>query len=204
MRLRCTGRATGPSASSLFSDAGAIVSPGRRGALVILWYMGLATLIVYVTLGRRRIDYRYVLIGAVAPDAFDAVVGLALFGDATQRRIGHSLTAVVVIAVVIVLALRGERRLAVFGLAVGWLLHLVGDGMWSWPRTFLWPAFGADFAIGPAMPVSTDAFIEPLDHIATWTKELFGAAVLLWFGVAFRLAEVERLRLFLRDGYLRP
>jgi membrane-bound metal-dependent hydrolase YbcI (DUF457 family) len=195
---------TGPSASSLFSDAVVIVSPAPRGPLVILWYMGLATLIVYVTLGRRRIDYRYVLIGAVAPDALDAVVGLALFGDATHRRIGHSLTAVVVIAVAIILAFRGERRLAVFGLAVGWLLHLVGDGMWSWPRTFLWPAFGPEFGAGPAMPVSTDAFIEPLDHVATWTKELVGAVLLLWFWVAFRLGETGRLRLFLRDGYLRP
>jgi hypothetical protein len=166
--------------------------------------MGLAVLVVYVTLGRRRIDYRYVLIGAVAPDVVDALVGVTVFDGPSQKRIGHSLLTVVVLALAIVIAFEGERRLAVFGLAVGWLLHLVGDGMWNAPRTFLWPAFGTDFARGPGIPVSVGPLIDPLEHLATWGKEVFGLAVLLWFWVAFRLGHDGRFRLFLRDGYLRP
>ena len=166
--------------------------------------MGLAALVVYVTLGRRRIDYRFVLIGAVAPDVVDALLGVTVFEGPSQRRIGHSLLAVVVLAVAIGVVFHGERRLAVFGLAVGWLLHLVGDGMWNAPRTFLWPAFGTEFARAPGTPLSVDQFTDPADNLATWAKELFGLAVLVWFWVAFRLGSAGRFRLFLRDGHLRP
>ena len=166
--------------------------------------MGLAALVVYVTLGRRRIDYRFVLIGAVAPDVVDALLGVTVFDGPSEKRIGHSLLSVIVIAVAIVLTFDGERRLAVFGIAVGWLLHLVGDGMWNAPRTFLWPAFGTEFARAPGTPISGRPFADPMDNLATWGKELFGLAVLLWFWVAFRLGTDGRFRLFLRDGYLRP
>ena len=166
--------------------------------------MGLAALVVYVTLGRRRIDYRFVLIGAVAPDVVDALLGVTVFDGPSEKRIGHSLLSVIVIAVAIVLTFDGERRLAVFGIAVGWLLHLVGDGMWNAPRTFLWPAFGTEFARAPGTPISGRPFADPMDNLWTWGKELFGLAVLLWFWVAFRLGSDGRFRLFLRDGYLRP
>ncbi len=166
--------------------------------------MGLAALVVYVTLGRRRIDYRFVLIGAVAPDIVDALLGVTVFDGPSEKRIGHSLLSVIVIAVAIVVAFDGERRLAVFGVAVGWLLHLVGDGMWNAPRTFLWPAFGTEFARAPGTPIFGRPFGDPMDNLGTWGKELFGLAVLLWFWVAFRLGSDGRFRLFLRDGYLRP
>jgi LexA-binding, inner membrane-associated putative hydrolase len=166
--------------------------------------MGLAALVVYVTLGRRRIDYRFVLIGAVAPDIVDALLGVTVFDGPSEKRIGHSLLSVIVIAVAIVVAFDGERRLAVFGVAVGWLLHLVGDGMWNAPRTFLWPAFGTEFARAPGTPIFERPFGDPMDNLGTWGKELFGLAVLLWFWVAFRLGSDGRFRLFLRDGYLRP
>jgi inner membrane protein len=166
--------------------------------------MGLAALIVYVTLGRRRIDYRFVLLGAVLPDAVDAVLRLFVFGGSSGRWIAHSLLAAIVATVAIVVIFRGERRLAVFGLGVGWLLHLVGDGMWNAPKTFLWPAFGTDFASGPREPYSIDLFVHPLDHLSTWAGEVVGLLILVWFWVAFRLGQSGRARTFLRDGYLRP
>lgn len=169
---------------------------------MILWHLGTAAALVYLTLGRRRIDYRFVLLGALLPDVVDAVYGAIVFGDAGVRRVAHSLLIVVAVALVVIVGLRGERRLALFGVPVGWLLHLVADGMWDAPRTFLWPAFGTAF----------DAVREPYsweilrlwEHPLLWGKEVIGAAILVWFWVAFRLGEHERARLFLRDGYLRP
>jgi inner membrane protein len=171
---------------------------------VILWHMGVAALIVYVTLGRRRIDYRYVLLGAVLPDAVDGVLGIFWFEGPSGRWVAHSLVAMVVVAVAIILGLRAERRLAAFGLAVGWLLHLVADGMWSAPETFYWPAFGTEFAGAPAEPYSGDLLTNPLDHVGTWGGEVAGALILAWFWVAFRLGEQGRFRMFMGDGYLRP
>ena len=171
---------------------------------MIMWHMGVATLIVYATLGRRRIDYRFILLGAILPDFVDGALGLFLFDGSSGRWVAHSILAVVVVTVMIVGGLRGERRLAVFGLSVGWLLHLVGDGMWQAPLTFLWPAFGTEFSATPREPYSWDLLLDPFAHALTWGGELVGLAVLAWFVVAFRLREPDRRRTFLRDGYLRP
>ena len=166
--------------------------------------MGVAALITYVTLGRRRIDYRFILLGAVLPDLVDGFLGLFLFDGPAGRWIAHSLLAVIFVAVLIILGLRGERRLAFFGIAVGWLLHLVADGMWQAPFTFFWPAFGLEFSDTPAEPYSVDLVTHPLEHLSTWGAELVGVAILAWFWVAFRMGEGDRLRLWLKDGYLRP
>lgn len=171
---------------------------------MILWHLGIGAALVYVTLGRRRIDYRYVLAGAVAPDVIDGLLGLVVFDGPVGRWIAHSLVAVVVVAVAVVIGLRGVRRLAVFGFPVGWLTHLVADGMWRAPFTFLWPAFGDRFSATPAEPYSWDVLTDPFDHLATWGGELLGALILLWFYVAFELGRDDRLKLFLKDGYLRP
>ena len=168
-----------------------------------LWHLGVGAAIVYVTLGRRRIDYRFVLIGAVLPDVIDTPLS-AVLGWQAGRGIAHALLGPAALMALVVLVFRGERRLAWFGLPVGWLTHLVADGMWSSPRTFFWPAFGSRFDTSPAEPYSVALVAHPLAHWTTWAGELVGLAILAWFWVAFRLGEKGRLGLFLTDGYLRP
>ncbi|MEA2453676.1 MAG: hypothetical protein QOG04_2386, partial [Actinomycetota bacterium] len=46
---------------------------------MIFWHMGAAAVIVYVTLGRSRIDYRWILIGAVTPDVIDGVLSATVY-----------------------------------------------------------------------------------------------------------------------------
>lgn len=166
--------------------------------------MGIAVAIVYVTLGRRRIDYRFILLGAVVPDVIDTVLNVTVCHDPAGRSISHTLLAPIVVTVAILLFFRGERRIRVFGLGVGWLLHLVGDGMWQAPKTFLWPAFGTHFATQPPEPYSWDLLAHPLSHLSTWGGELVGLAILVWFAIAFDLFDRDRFRTFLKDGYLRP
>ena len=165
--------------------------------------MGVAAVIVYVTLGRARIDYRWILIGAIAPDLVDGALGLVVYHGATGRGVAHSVLAVVVVAVAVLLLTRGQRRLSMFGLAVGWLLHLVADGMWAAPETFLWPAFGSSFAAAPAEPYSWDLFVHPLDHLAVWAGELAGIVALIYLAAAFELGDEARRKRFLEDGLLR-
>lgn len=164
--------------------------------------MGIAAAIVYVTIGRRRVDYRFILLGAVLPDVIDGV-GCLFYGCGGGRGVAHSLLADVAVTVLIILLLRGETRLAVFGIGVGWLLHLVADGMWDAPKTFFWPVAGTGFAATPAEPYSWDLFTDPLSHLGTWGGELAGVALLAWFYVAFGLGDPARRSRFLRDGHLR-
>ena len=171
---------------------------------MILWHLGVTALIVYVTLGRRRIDYRFILLGAILPDLVDGVLGLFLFDGPAGRWVAHSILAVVVVSLAIIVGLKGETRLSVFGIGVGWLVHLVADGMWAAPQTFLWPAFGTGFSDAPAEPYSWDLLLDPLSHVGTWAAELAGLAILAWFWVAFEMGRGDRFRLFLSDGYLRP
>lgn len=169
---------------------------------MILWHAGLAAAITYFTLGRRRIDYRFVLLGAIAPDLIDGALSRWAFPEWHGRGISHSMLAVVVVAVLILVTTGGSRRLSLFGLAVGWLLHLVGDAMWDLPRTFLWPAFGGEFADAPE-PYSWALFTRPQDHIPAWVGEFVGVVLLSWFWIAFELGRGGRGRRFLRDGQLR-
>ena len=170
---------------------------------MILWHLGTAAALVYVTLGRSRIDYRFILLGAIAPDLVDGALGLFFFDGSAGRWIAHSLLTAALVAVVVVLGTRGDLRLSLFGLPVGWLTHLVADGMWQAPRTFLWPLFGTMFAGTPAEPYSWDLLTDPLAHLSTWGAELVGLALLAWFWVAFELKDPSRRGAFLKDGRLR-
>ncbi|MDQ3963014.1 MAG: metal-dependent hydrolase [Actinomycetota bacterium] len=169
---------------------------------MVLWHAGLAAAITYATLGRRRIDYRFILLGAIAPDVVDGILSVTLFPEWRGRGIAHSVLAVVVVAVAVLLTTRGTARLAWFGLAVGWVLHLVGDGIWDVPETFLWPAFGWGFAVSPE-PYSWALITDAAAHWRTWAAELIGVALLAWFWVAFELGRDGRARAFLSDGHLR-
>ncbi|HET7482849.1 MAG TPA: metal-dependent hydrolase [Actinomycetota bacterium] len=174
---------------------------------MILWHLGTAAAIVYVTLGRQRIDYRFILIGAVLPDVIDGILGLFVFDDGgggPGRWIAHSLMADVAVTVAIILLLSGAARQRWFGIGVGWLLHLVCDGMWDAPKTFFWPIAGTDFSPAPKEPYTWDLFVHPLAHWTTWAAELVGLALLAWFWVAFSLGRDGRFKTFLGDGYLRP
>ena len=172
---------------------------------MLLWHLGVAAALVYVTLGRRRIDYRMVLLGAILPDLLDGLLSLlGVVEGPAGRWVAHSLLAVIAVTVAILAVTSGERRLSLFGIGVGWLTHVVADGMWAAPETFLWPLFGTGFAASPAEPYSWDLLVHPLDHLGTWGAELVGLAILAWFWIAFRLGEAGRLGKFAGDGHLRP
>ena len=170
---------------------------------MIFWHMGAAAVIVYVTLGRSRIDYRWILAGAVLPDLIDGALSLTIYTGDSGRGAAHSIAAVVVVAAGVLLLTKGTTRLSLFGLAVGWLLHLVADGMWQSPETFLWPAFGTGFSDAPVEPYSWGLLTDPLDHLWTWGGEVLGLAALLYLAAAFELGDRERRARFLRDGLLR-
>lgn len=171
---------------------------------MLFWHLGLTAGIVFLTLGRRRIDYRVVLVGAIVPDLIDKPIGRIFFADQFEnsRIFAHTFLFAIGLLLVIQLATRGAIARRWFVLPIAILIHLALDGMWNDPVTLFWPFFGFDF---PRVPVENywwEVLLRPLEHPIEGLKELSGIAVLIYMGFAYELHKRERLREFLRTGIL--
>lgn len=158
-------------------------------AEVLLWFAGLAFVLVWKVFNDPAIDYRLVVVGALVPDLVDGVVGGA--GPL------HSLTASAGLLALVMVATRGRRsaRRRLLALPIGTFMHLVLDGAWTRTRVFWWPVLGGSFG-GARLPSLT----RPLLVVAV--QEAVGAVALLWAWRRFGLAQPERRRQFLASGRL--
>lgn len=171
---------------------------------MLFWHIGLTSAIVFFTLGRRRIDYRVVLLGAVLPDLIDKPIGRIFFEDTFEnsRLFGHTLLVWIALLLLIQLTLRGATARRWFILPIACLIHLVLDGMWNEPVTLFWPLFGTEF---PKVPVGNywlEVLLRPFEHPLVAAQELIGLFLALYLGVAYGLHRRAELRSFLRTGSL--
>lgn len=170
----------------------------------LFFHLGVTVLVVFVTLGRRRIDYRVVMAGALLPDLIDEVLRLlSIFGSDQGRRLaGHTLLFTVALLLSIQGFLRGAAARRWFVLPIAASIHLALDGMWSYPMTLFWPLFGARFGAGPAMASWAEVVLHPAAHPGAFFAEAAGLGVLIYTGYSFGLFRRDRLREFLRTGVL--
>ncbi|MEA3470190.1 MAG: metal-dependent hydrolase [Thermodesulfobacteriota bacterium] len=139
---------------------------------------------------RRRLDYRFIALGALLPDLIDKPVGRLLFAEsvASGRLVAHTLVFVIVMFFVgyALYRLRGESRVVQVAGACG--LHLVEDRMWESPATLLWPMLGWGFPEGNhygsfldyLLNITTLSYVPELSFV--FVAEVFGVLVL---GVMF-------------------
>ena len=158
---------------------------------MLLWFAGLAVVIVWQVFRDTAIDYRLVVAGVLTPD----VVDLAFGGVGPL----HTLAGSVGLLGLVMVATRGHRaaRRRLLAIPIGTFLHLVLDAMWTATSVFWWPGFGLSFDDeGQGLPSlsRSPALLVVL--------ELAGLAALLWWWHRFRLDEPERRRQFLRTGRL--
>ncbi len=156
---------------------------------MLFWFAGLAVVVVWKVFADTAIDYRLIMVGALAPDVVDALAGgLGFF---------HTVTSSAVLLAVVMVATRGRRRLRrrLLALPVGTFLHLVLDGAWTNARLFWWPVLGTH--LGGDVPLSFD---RPL--VILLAQEAAGLMALVWWWRRFRLREPERRRAFLHTGRL--
>ncbi len=134
---------------------------------MLLWFAGMAFLMVWSVFRDPAFDYRLVMVGALLPDVVDGPLG--------GPRYAHTLLASVVVLVTVMLATRGRRQLRRRALAVpiGMLCHLVLDGMWTRTAVFWWPFVG-DGLDDRGLP----SLQRPL--VALVVMEVVGALALLW------------------------
>lgn len=156
---------------------------------MVLWFAGLAFVVVWVVFRDTAIDYRLVMAGALFPDAIDVFTG--------GPNVPHTLAFSVALLTVVMAVTRGRRQLRrrLLALPIGTFLHLVLDGMWSRTEVFWWPGFGWSLP-----PTGLPSLERPIGLLVA--QELAGAAALVWAWHRFRLGEAPRRRTFLHTGRL--
>ena len=155
---------------------------------MFVWFAAASFLIVVMVFDSPAIDYRLVMLGAVAPVLEGAVGGPWIL---------HTLAGCAVAFGVVVVATRG-RRLAgrrAIGAPIGLLLHLVLDGTWTDSALFWWP-FGGGRPMG-------EGRIPEFEHLAvSLALEVVGIAMAIYAIRRFELTRPDRYREFLRTGRL--
>lgn len=156
---------------------------------MLLWFVGMAVVIVWRVFDDTAVDYRLVMAGALAPDLIDIASGGAW--------LGHTLLASVVLLVAVMSLTHGRRRLRrqLLALPIGTFLHLLLDGVWAGSRFFWWPLRGWSLDPGALPSLSRPLAVAAL-------MELAGLVALAWWWRRFHLHERQRRDVFLRTGRL--
>lgn len=169
-----------------------------------MWRVG-ATLWLFRWIFRDpKVDVRLLALGAVLPDLIDLPIGTFLLADryATGELWSHSLISPSLYMGIVILATRrGRMRRALMAVGVGWLFHLLVDGMWVDERVFLWPVFGWEIPVGEA-PYWPLAWQRALSDPLRWLLELVGLGYLVWLWRSHDLGDPDRRRTLLSTGRL--
>jgi hypothetical protein len=155
---------------------------------VVLWFAGMSLVLVWTAFRSPALDYRLVVVGALAPD-LEFVTGRVL--------VLHTLAAAVFSLLLVMVATQRRRllRRRWLGLPIGLFVHLVLDGVWTSSALFWWPLRGWGFGTDRA-PELTRPFA------VTVLMELAGAVALWWWWHRWSLADRRRRHLFLTDGHV--
>jgi len=168
---------------------------------MLFWHTGATTAITRYTFRDERMDLRFLLLGAVLPDVIDTPIGLFAFPALESvRLVGHSLLfAAVAMGLVMLATRRGRPRKRWMPAAIGVLLHLFLDAMWSDSATLWWPGFGWGF--------SPSGFSEVAAYLAAvasspimWIGEALGLGYLVVIARRGGLGDRNARAEFLRTG----
>jgi hypothetical protein len=172
---------------------------------MIFWHLGGTIAIFRYVFRDPKVDLRFLALGALLPDLIDKPLGTILFPALFNNNgqvIGHTLLfSLVLMSVVLLTTRRGRVRRRWMALAVGSLLHLVLDAMWTAQETFLWPVFGWEFPPAAA-EYWTGLFERLLADPWRIIQEVVGLAYLVYLSRKAQLGDPERRAELLHTGRL--
>lgn len=170
---------------------------------MLFWHLGITAAIIFATIGRRRVDYRVVLLGAILPDLIDKPVGRIFFEEELQssRLVGHTLLFSFGLLLVVMLAMRGAAARRWFILPIACLIHLGLDSMWNYPITLFWPVFGG-FPPEPMEGYWWAVLTRPLKYPLEGLKEVAGLIALVYLYLGNGLSDAVARKAFLKTGEL--
>jgi membrane-bound metal-dependent hydrolase YbcI (DUF457 family) len=170
---------------------------------MILWHLGGTIAIFRYVFRDPNVDLRFLALGALLPDLLDKPLGTVIFPavfNSSSQVIGHTLLfSIALMSVVLLTTRRGRVRRRWMALAVGALIHLLLDAMWTVQETFLWPAFGWEFP--PGLPDYWSGLLERL-LADPWRilQEAVGLGYLIYLYRKARLSDQERRSELLHTG----
>jgi hypothetical protein len=170
---------------------------------VIVWHLAGSLFLFRWVFRDPAVDVRFLVAGALLPDLIDLSLGTIVMAGrySTGELWMHTLLAPSLVVVVILL---GTRRSALrrrwMALAVGMLLHLLLDGMWTDPAVLFWPFFG-DFPPGPR-PYWPGVWDRALSDPWRWAAEVVGVVYLVVLWRRHGLGRPGRWRELTRTGVL--
>jgi len=168
---------------------------------MLFWHVGATTAFIRYAFRDPAMDLRFLAFGAILPDLIDLPAGIVLWDQfGSVRLVSHALVfGALLLVAVLALTRRGRTRKQWMMVAVGVMLHLVLDAMWSQPETLWWPFLGSDFTPTPFSTYGTyvsDLVANPL----LWVWELVGAAYLVRLARKSGLGDAEARAAFMRTG----
>jgi len=171
---------------------------------VFFWHLGATLWLFRWIFQDPKVDVRFLFVGAILPDLVDLPVGTLILAAeySTGELWSHSLLVPTIFMIGVLLATRrGRRRRAWMALGVGWLLHLLLDGMWANESVFLWPFFGWQIPAGET-PFWSLAWERALTDPWRWATELIGLGYLAWLWIALGMSDPARRRGTMKSGRL--
>lgn len=171
---------------------------------MLFWHVGAGLWLFRWIFRDPKVDIRFLVVGTIIADLVDMPIGTVILADrfSTGELWFHSLIVPTVYMVAVLLfTRRGRTRRAFMALGVGWLFHLLLDGMWTDQNVFLWPFFGVEIPPGES-PYWPLAWERAMSDPWRWIEEALGIGYLIWLWLALGLSDRQRRVLTIQTGRL--
>jgi inner membrane protein len=172
--------------------------------MIFFGHLGITLLIGFLifTFLKKKIDYRFLLVGAILPDLIDKPIGHYLFYSTFQngRIFAHTILFMLLLVALAALLWRKYRFAGAGVLAFGAIAHITEDQMWREPVTAFWPLLGWEF---PKLDIPNYAgyiWDAVLHDPTAYVPEIIGLVILAGFAWRFELYRPDRLIAFVKTG----
>lgn len=147
----------------------------------------------HVFFSKLKINYLFIIIGALLPDIIDKPIGEGIFASVFNngRIYAHTLLFCLLLSVIVINYYKKKRNSTVLLIPIATFMHLLEDQMYMTPQTLFWPIYGWQF---PQVYHSND-LLEYLLRVmkSTYTfkasygfvSEIIGMIIIIYAGMCY-------------------